>query len=299
MIKIADILTFLEKDGVQFHFYGNAEELVDGFSSLANYKNGSFTWIKTEKNIPEDMDISKITLAFVQEGINGNFKNSILSPNSKYAFFTVIEHFYEEKREGPSVGQYTYISPGVKLGENVRIGHNCTLDGDITIGDNTVIWHGVTIINRVSIGKNCEIRSGAVIGHDGYSYTEDDTHKKIMVKHFGGVRIGDYVTLCEQAMVCRGTIDDTVIESGVKIDILSHISHNSKVGANSAFAGFCRLGGSTVVGKNVYLVNCLTRNQIHIGDNAFGGTGALIVKDVNENESVMGVPAKPFHRKSE
>ena len=54
-----------------------------------------------------------------------------------------MEHFYGEAENRPAIGQFTYLSPQVKLGRNVRIGHNCTLDGDITIGDDTVIWNGV------------------------------------------------------------------------------------------------------------------------------------------------------------
>ena len=136
--------------------------------------------------------------------------------------------------ETAAVGQHTYISPKVRLGKNVRIGHNCTLDGDITIGDGTVIWNNVVIVNRVSIGKDCDIRSGAVIGHDGLSYTEDENHRKTMVKHFGGVTIGDRVLISDNVCVNRGTIDDTVLESGVKVGGLGHIAHNCYVGENAA-----------------------------------------------------------------
>ena len=85
--------------------------------------------------------------------MEGNFRNVIHTPESKRVFFSTIEHFYMEEKDCPAVGQFTYISPKVKLGKNVRIGHNCTLDGDITIGDNTIIWNHVTLLNRVSVGQ--------------------------------------------------------------------------------------------------------------------------------------------------
>ena len=91
----------------------------------------------------------------------------------------------------PAIGQGTYIGPRVKLGNNVRIGHNCTLDGEITIGDDTVIWNNVVMVNRVTVGSRCTICSGTVIGHDGFGFTEDAAHRKTMVRHFGGVHIGD------------------------------------------------------------------------------------------------------------
>ena len=195
------------------------------------------------------------------------------------------------------MGQFTYISPQVRLGKGVRTGHNCTLDGDITIGDGTVIWNNVVIVNRVAIGENCDIRSGAVIGHDGYAYTEDANHKKTMVRHFGGVSIGDRVLIGENACISRGTIDDTILESGVKIDALGHIAHNCWLEEDAAMAAPCRINGSPHIGRNSYLAGSIVRNQCTIGENAFVGLGAVVVKDLPPGETVVGIPVTLFYRK--
>lgn len=296
-MKISEILSYLEHKGIPFAFTGDAETSLHRFSSLSNYQEGSFTWIKSQSNIPEGMDCSVLTLAFVSEEVTGNFRNVIRSSQSKFAFFSVIEHFYSADEDRPAIGQYTYISPKVKLGKNVRIGHNCTLDGDITIGDNTVIWNNVSIINHVTIGRNCDIHSGAVIGHDGFGYTENECHEKTMVKHFGGVTIGNNVLLGDNVCVCRGTIDDTFIGDGVKIDNLSHIAHNCRLENNVALAFPCRLGGSSTLKENAYLAGCIIRNQCTVGENAMVGMGAVVVKNVEANMTVVGNPAKPFVKK--
>lgn len=297
-MKVSDILDFLKDEGIPFSFAGDSEDVADGFSSLAHYKSGSFTWIKEQKNIPEDFDLSQIALAFVSETVDaGAAPNVIRTPESKRAFFSAIERFYAQEEERPAIGQFTYISPKVKLGKNVRIGHNCTLDGDIAIGDGTVIWNNVVIVNRVTIGRDCDIHSGAVIGHDGYAYTESADHKKTMVKHFGGVTIGDRVLIGENVCISRGTIDDTILESGVKIDSLSHIAHNCFWHKNAAAAAPCRTNGSTVVEENAYLAGAIVRNQCTIGENAFVGLGAVVVKDVPPGATVVGNPAKPFRKK--
>lgn len=298
-MKISEILDFLRAEQITFSFTGDAEEEVEGFSSLTHYRPSSFTWVKTQKNIPEDFDLSGIRLAFIAEEVTGSFRNVIRTPESKRAFFSTMEHFYGEKEERPAVGQFTYISPKVKLGKNVRIGHNCTLDGDITIGDDTVIWNHVTIVNRVVIGHNCNIHSGAVIGHDGYAYTEDVSHRKTMVKHFGGVSIGDDVLIGENVCISRGTIDDTVLESGVKIDALGHIAHNCWFEQDAAMAVPCSVSGSVHIGRNGYLAGNIIRNQCTIGENAFVGLGAVVVKDVEANQTVVGNPAKPFIKKKD
>lgn len=296
-MRIVEIISFLEEEKIPFSFSGHSEASVESFSSLARYKAGTFTWIKQQESIPDGFDVSQIALAFAPEDITGNFRNIIHTPQSKRAFFSVIEHFYSEKNVRPPVGKFTYISPNVKLGENVRIGHNCTLDGDITVDDDTVIWNCVTIINRVSIGKNCDIRSGVVIGHDGFGYTEDAAHRKTMIKHVGGVLIGDNVLIGENACISRGTIDDTILESGVKIDSLSHIAHNCHFRKNAVAAAPCRTNGSVTVGENAYLAGALVRNQCTIGENAFIGLGSVVVSDIAPNQIVIGNPAKLFTKK--
>lgn len=296
-MKISAVLDFLKDELIPFSFAGDACEEVDGFSSLAHYKPGSFTWVKAQKNIPEGFDLSSIQLAFLSEEVTGTFRNAIRTPESKHAFFSTMEHFYGQEEDRPAIGQFTYISPKVKLGKNVRIGHNCTLDGEITIGDDTVIWNNVVIVNRVSIGKCCDIHSGAVIGHDGYAYTEDKFHKKTMVRHFGGVLLGDDVLIGENVCISRGTIDDTVLENGVKIDALGHIAHNCWFEQNAAMAVPCSVSGSVHIGRNGYLAGNIIRNQCTIGENSFVGLGAVVVKDVEANQTVVGNPAKPFIKK--
>lgn len=298
MIRVCEILCFLREEGIPFTFRGDETASVEGFSSLGYYKPGSLTWIKAAKNIPEGFDLSRITLAVISENVDAeSVSNVIRTPQSKRAFFATIEHFYAREEERPAVGQFTYLSPRVKLGKNVRIGHNCTLDGDITIGDGTVIWNNVVIVNRVTIGKSCTVCSGTVIGHDGFGYTEDAEHRKTMVKHFGGVSIGDRVTILENCSVSRGVIDDTVIENGTKIDAEVRVGHNCAIGEDSVFICGSQLYGSCHFGKNTYFASGVIRNQVSVGDNGFVGMGAVVVRDVAPGETVVGNPARRFVKK--
>lgn len=117
-MRIAEILRFLKSEQVPFTFHGDEEAEVERFSSLTHYKPGSFTWIKTQKNIPEGFDLSRLALVFAAEGVDaGTAPNVIRTTESKRAFFSTMEHFYAEEEERPAIGQFTYVSPLVKLGE--------------------------------------------------------------------------------------------------------------------------------------------------------------------------------------
>lgn len=118
-----------------------------------------------------------------------------------------------------------------------------------------------------------------------------------MVRHFGGVTIGDRVLIGENVCVSWGTIDDTVLSSGVKIDSLSHIAHNCRFEEDAAMAAPCRTNGSVHIGRNTYLAGAIIRNQCTVGEIAFVGLGAVVVKDVAPGITVVGNPAKPFRKK--
>lgn len=291
-MKIKEILDWLDAEKRSYSFEGDGSQEVIGFSSLANYKEGTVTWIKRRENIPENADTQAIALAIVQKNHETNCPNQIITEESKAIFFGIIEHFFHQESTLPEIGQGTYISPEVVIGKNVKIGHNCVLDGKIVIGDNTQIYHNVTIINKVTLGKNCMIQSGVEIGHDGFGYSEDREHNKSMVKHYGGVNIGNDVWIGANTTVARGTIDDTIIEDGCKIDNLCQIAHNVQLSNKTAVITGTIILGSVKTGENAYIAPSIIRNQAQIGANAFVGMGAVVVKDVSKNDVVAGVPAK-------
>lgn len=297
-MKISEILRFLDEEKIPYTFEGNEADEIEGYSSLKNYRSETFTWIKDRKNLTGNT--GEIKLAFACEQIEGKASNLIRTDNlehSKRAFFSCIERFYGNHDVKEGVGSNCYIGPDVRIGKNVRIGHNCVLDGKIVIGDNTRIWNHVTMINNITTGRFCEIRSGAVIGHDdSISYTEDENLKKIPVKHFGGVLLGDNVVIGENSTVCRGTIDNTVLEDNVWIDAQTMISHNCYLHKNATVVGASRLFGSVTLEENAYVTSAIIRNQLTIGRDALVGMGAVVTKDVASGITVVGNPAKEFSK---
>lgn len=69
-----------------------------------------------------------------------------------------------------------------------------------------------------------------------------------------------------------------------------NLSQFSTIGANQ--------GKAAIIGDNVYIGPsvCVVEN-VHIGNNATIGAGAVVVKDIEENTTVAGVPAKEISKK--
>lgn len=292
-IPLLKLLDYLKSQSIGFEYRGNTNIAIAGFSSVERYKPDTLTWVKDNKRLVNTKLDLPVLLAVVQSGTDMDFPNIIISNESKRAFFSIIDHFFSEESAKPAIGTGTYISDNVKLGSNIQIGNNCVIDGDIVIGDNTVVEHNVVIANKVTIGRSCYIQSCSCIGHDGYGYSEDENHNKTMIRHYGGVEIGNNVFIGAHVNIARGTIDDTVISSGVKIAPSTHIGHNNHIDENASIV-CSNLYGSVTIGRNAYVSACTIRNQIKIGDSSIVGMGAIVTKDVEPGITVIGNPAKPF-----
>ena len=277
-VRIREILDFLkEKGDYPFVFTGSLEGTIEGFSSLINYKDKTMTWIKSNQAVYDKR--RRIALCIVQEGVSFEAEAMIVTPASKAVFFALLEEFYGNQEDGSRIGIGTYIGERVRLGENVRIGNNCSISGEISIGDRTRIANNVVISNRVTIGSGCEIQSLTVIGEDGYGYSEDENHKKTMIRHYGGVQIGNDVFIGSHVNIARGTIDD-----------------NNRIGRDASV--ICsQLFGSVNIGENAYVTSSVVRNQCKIGNNAVVGMGSVVTKDVENGITVIGVPAKKMEKR--
>ena len=115
---------------------------------------------------------------------------------------------------------------------------------------------------------------------------------KTMVRHFGGVSIGDEVLIGANTCIARGTIDDTLIGKGSKIDALNLIAHNVVIDSNVGCAGGSMISGSVQLKSGSYIVDSIIKNQLTVGEGAFVGMGSVVIKDVPDGATVYGVPAR-------
>ena len=144
--------------------------------------------------------------------------------------------------------------------------------------------------------NNVTIEHGAVIGSDGYGYSRAKDGTIEHFPHIGGVHIGDNVYIGANTCIDRGSLGDTVIGKGSKIDNLVHIAHNVIIGENVMVIANSMIAGSVNVGLNNSWIapSASILNQKSIGEGSTVGIGAVVLKDVEAKTVVTGVPARPL-----
>jgi UDP-3-O-[3-hydroxymyristoyl] glucosamine N-acyltransferase len=295
IVRIAEILTYLDQIEENYSFTGNIDDVIKAYSSFYEYQPGTITWLRSNEfyEIAKESIFEPIKFMIAPKEFSGekDCLNCIRTEDPHRVFFYILKEFFS-KEEQMKTGRNNIISPSARIADRVLIGNNCVIGDGVEIGEGCRIYNNVVISNDVKIGKNCLIQSGAVIGEEGFGFLTAKDHSKERVMHLGSVNIGDNVEIGANTCIARGVMEDTVIGNGSKIDNLCHIGHNVKIGKNAFIVASTMVGGSAIIGDECWLATSIIRNGISIGDNALVGFGSVVVKDVEAGAVVYGNPAK-------
>ncbi len=197
-----------------------------------------------------------------------------------------------ELGKGVTIGPYAVIGAGAKLGDGVRIGAQCVIGEGCELGARTELKDQVCLYAGSRIGSRCIIHSGARIGVDGFGYVlEDGEHRK--VPQVGRCVIEDDVEIGANTCIDRGSVGETRIGAGTKIDNLVHIAHNVQVGRGCIIVAQVGVAGSTTIGNGVALAGQVgIIGHLEIGDGARIAAQAGVSQDVPAGETWFGHPAR-------
>ena len=163
-----------------------------------------------------------------------------------------------------AIGPLAVIGARARIGARCTIGPGCVLLDDVTTGADTRLVASVTLCSSVAIGERCTLHPGVTIGADGFGFAPD-ADGLVKVPQIGGVRIGHDVEIGANTTIDRGTIEDTVIEDGVKLDNQIQIGHNVRIGAHTAIAD-----RTTVTHDYIWMEHAIAANHRAIADKDAG-----------------------------
>jgi UDP-3-O-[3-hydroxymyristoyl] glucosamine N-acyltransferase len=147
-----------------------------------------------------------------------------------------------------SIGPQVVIESGVQIGEGVIIGPGSVIGRNCRIGADSRLVARVTLLHEVILGERVLIQPGAVLGADGFGFANDND-AWVKVPQLGRVIVGNDVEIGANTCIDRGSLRDTLIADGVKLDNLIQIAHNVEIGEHSAIAACCGIAGSTRIGR--------------------------------------------------
>jgi UDP-3-O-[3-hydroxymyristoyl] glucosamine N-acyltransferase len=296
---------------------------IRGISSLkdATQKDLSFCWYEGERalSLIQDSKAGAILCKrSIQEMVMSNSKvatsnrimneeqtsqqernrNQLIFVDNPRLVFVQLMNIIIKKGNMPVISTNSSISDSAKLGVNCSIGDFVKIGDNCVIGNDTVIGDGVRLVQNCSIGNNCIIQPGVVVGADGFAFERHPSGKLERFPHIKGVKIGNNVEICSNSSIARGSLSDTIIGEGTKLDALVHVAHNVVIGENCELTAGTIIGGSTVIGDMSWTgLNSTLKDNIKVGKNVVIASGASVIRDVQDGDIVAGVPAKSIKEK--
>ena len=261
---------------------------------------------------------TKAGVVLVSEELEDSVMNvpvRIVVPKPNEAVLAILPFLYPEKERAASihptavvrrgarlgknvvVDEYAIIGDGAEIGDNVWVGSHSVIGDNVIVGASSRIFPHVTLYSGAELGERVQLHSGSRIASDGFGYVQRaGKHEKI--PHIGRCIIGSDVEIGANTTIDRGSVDDTVIGPGTKIDNLVQIGHNCRIGSMCLIMAQAGIAGSVRIEDG-----CIVAGQAGVGGHITIGKGARIAGqagvfgDVPAGESWSGYPARP-HKES-
>jgi UDP-3-O-[3-hydroxymyristoyl] glucosamine N-acyltransferase len=180
------------------------------------------------------------------------------------------------------IGPHSTVEAEAVIASHVYVGPNCVVGEAALLGEGTRLVASVTICYGVSLGQRVLVHPGAVIGSEGFGLANEDG-RWVKIPQLGSVRIGDDVEIGANTTIDRGTLEDTVIEEGVKLDNQIQVGHNVHIGAHTALAGCVGIAGSAQIGRHCSLGGGVgVAGHLEITDHVQITGMSLVTKSITE-----------------
>ncbi len=291
-IKLATLFESLANEFPDAKLSGNPELLISSLSPLESASSSSLAFLSHPKYTQK---LSQCKAGCVVVGPAAEsvavIRGSCIVVNDPYFYFARLTQVWRQLHEsagatgihpsasidpsaslgeGVFVGAFACIGADAVVAKDARIGEHCVVGQNAAMGAGSRLSPRVTLGDGCSIGERCIVHSGAVIGADGFGFAPHDGRWE-KIEQLGNVLIGNDVEIGANTCIDRGSLQDTVIEDGVKLDNLIQIGHNVRIGAHSALAGCVGVAGSanigahcTIGGGAVVLGHLTLADHVHI-----------------------------------
>lgn len=293
---------------------GDPSRVVNGLAPVVSAGPGHLTYVVGTRYLPHLAGSRAAAVLIPSElDVPTNGKTLIRVESPELAFSILLELFYPRRRpeegihpsavlgrnvtigSGTSIGPFAVIEDSADIGVGTSIGAHVYVGFEVTIGEEGQIDPGCSVLEGAVLGDRVRLHSGSRISSDGFGYTTGPDGP-VKIQQIGKCILGNDVEVGANSTIDRGSLGDTIIGSGTKIDNLVHIGHNCHIGSNCYIVAQVGIAGSTVLGDGVRLGGQVgVAGHLTIDDGAAIGAGSATMSDIPAGEIWSGRPARP-HR---
>lgn len=291
---------------------GSPDAEITAAVTIARATVGDITFAATQKHYDLFAQSGATAVIVSADIVCDESRNAIVVEDALAGFTKLVELFQPPVQRQPvGISPQAIVAASAEIAEGVCIYPGAVIMDGVKIGSGTVIFPNVTVMENCHIGANCKLFSGSVLyentivgdrvilhagvvlGTYGFGYHSSATGHRLSAQ-LGNVVVGNDVEMGANTTVDRGTFDSTTIGDGTKMDDQVMIGHNCKIGKHNLFcsqvgiAGSCTTGDFVVMGGQVGL-----GDHLNIGSNVAIGAKSGLMQDVESNQHVQGVPARP------
>jgi UDP-3-O-[3-hydroxymyristoyl] glucosamine N-acyltransferase len=194
------------------------------------------------------------------------------------------------------IGPLVVVGAGARVGRGSRLLGPGSLGAGAVVGEDCLVHAGCHIRERCVLGDRVLLQNGVVVGSEGFGFAPTPEGGSLKIPQTGRVLIEDDVEIGANTCLDRGTMGDTVVRRGARLDNLIQIAHNVEVGpgtlmaAQSGVAGSTRIGAACRVGGAVSITG-----HVRVGDRVQIGGRSAVIGSIGDDRVYAGFPARP-HR---
>lgn len=282
---------------------GDASIKIHRLASLARAREGEITFVSHPRYLPQ-LAQSGASAVILDRACSAATELPKIVVDNPYAYFARLSGLINPPpahtsgrhdtaviddgaliADGCSIAAHAVVDRGVRLAEGVVIGPGAVIGSGVIVGKNSRIAANVVVYPDCVIGSNCIVAAGTVIGADGFGYAEEND-RWVKIPQIGRVVVEDDVEIGANTTIDRGTLDDTVIEQGVKLDNLIQIGHNCRIGAHTVIAGCVGIAGSARIGRHCRIGGAaMILGHLEIADGVTISPGSMITRSLSKTDT--------------
>jgi UDP-3-O-[3-hydroxymyristoyl] glucosamine N-acyltransferase len=291
-ISSVKVIAFLEKEySFKAELVGANDVLLDGSCDSRNGGHRQLVF-STREHFPQAKALTESLVIIddiTDETVCGSNQFCRVS-DPRAAFIDVLE--WLSTSNGLDAHQRGFTKEAT-ISNDAQVASSAVIEPGVEVGPRSIISAGAVIKTGTRIGENTVIRENVVIGCDGVTLYRAADNRLLKFPHVGGVLIGNNTEIGANAVIAGGILAPTSIGNDVVIGNLCNIGHGAIVEDGVWMSVGTLLGGHTTVRAGATIaMGVSVRDNLVIGEGASLGMGSVVVKNVGENHSMFGNPAK-------